>query len=288
MAVVCNDRASILADIPNCIWSQPNNVTTSPVNVPDCYQTLQDHVRCQCTNKRNHRTAGGATVTPFYSCPVCQTEGSRMLNHARRRATDAGLVFPIRGRVALRSGTQGYRTRGRLCNHCTAMEIEAYYRRRYVNGRTKSAQDAGSTCKCDKELRKKLCYLDRRDLQDRIQHDTDRFAGQGGWLEHLDHDLRTNRAIWVGANAALLNRRRNAGLCDNACRCGRDIQPPVGPQGIFDVPTPVAVCTACTGVHVDITHNGVVNWQRNPIQPAGYLDGLEQNLTMGRRIRYGP
>ncbi|KAK4548254.1 hypothetical protein LTR36_010124 [Oleoguttula mirabilis] len=118
-----------------------------------------------------------------------------------------------------------------------------------------------------------------------IQEDTERLAGQGGWLEHLEWDVNARCATWQANSIALLNRRAAAGQSSNACRCGRDIPAP-GAAVAMTVPTPVAMCTACSGVLVDINSNVVVNWQQNPVYPANYnaVLTLENHLTLGRDL----
>ncbi|KAK5111304.1 hypothetical protein LTR85_012199 [Meristemomyces frigidus] len=284
----CNDRAKVLADIPNFVWPAGANpaLITNPLNVPACMTVGLR--RCKSTRTANHRNAlpgggYGPVIKPFMVCNTCEWQSTMMHNHSRRRATSANPGFRIRGTDALIEGPLGAHTRGRLCNHCTAQEIEAYYNRRYVNGRTKTPDQASSTCKCTKELGKWLCYTDRKDLMKRIQADTDSNAGQGGWLEHIEWVPAIRGAFWHPIPAPLLARRAAAGRCRNPCRCGRDIPRPAAPLA---VPTPVAMCTACSGVIVDVAHNRVINWQANPIWPVGYHAQLtlENNLELGREM----
>lgn len=118
---------------------------------------------------------------------------------------------------------------------------------------------------------------DTIEASDKIQNATDNHAGPGpeAWLRHIEYDEENNRARYVMANTALLARRAAPGMSSNACRCGRDV-----PQtNLAELPSPVAACTACSGVIVDIDHERVTNFVFNHARVPG-----PTNLVYGRRL----
>ena len=270
----CHDFATTTAETANYVWANPAVVPAPPV---PCWGPRR---RCQMSSNKNHNhrqnTGAGAIANPYHMCITCETHAGRMVNNDRRLVTAAANApFNMRGRPL--TGALGAHTRGRLCDRCRDVEIEAYWNRRYV-GRKKTEDQAKSTCRCLKLIRKRLCYWDREDVRARIQSDTDRFAGPGGWLEHIDFDPDQFRAVFDDHNANLLAQRRAAGMQDAACRCGRSIaRVPAAQQ--FNVPQPVALCTACSGVIVTPGHPRVRNF---PWTTRANDD--EQNMDLGRAI----
>jgi hypothetical protein len=250
------------------------------VAVPPPGACCANRRRCPKMNSTNHRDAAGNVINPFQVCLNCKTRGGAVSKrHRRPIAAPAAAPFNIRARGTLLDGQRGAWNRGRLCDRCVNLEIAAYFNRRYV-GRKKTADQAANTCKCEKELRKYYCVRDMIDACARIQNATDRNAGPGGWLEHLEYQPAQNRARSFAANAAFLNRRQAGGFLRNACRCGRDV--PLPPAGQANhVPVPVAACTACSGIIVDHAHPMVTNFVQN--WDAGYQMGQDEaNMDYGR------
>ena len=225
--------------------------------------------RCAKTNSINHRDAAGNPINPFDVCLACQLVGSRITNRNRKPITaPPAAPFHIRARGRLlRGGPNSAWNRGRLCDSCIDYEIVEYYKRRFI-GRRKTPARAANTCKCEKELRKHYCVKDRIAAYTKIQESSDRNAGQGGWLEHIDYQAATNRARYFNPNGALLARRAAAGCASNACRCGKDMRL-LGAGHAYNVPVPVAACTACSGVIVDVTHDRVINFVDAWPDPTG-------------------
>ena len=270
----CDDRATVVAEMSEYVWKNQAVVDTDPANLAECW--TNQSIRCQHSNSKHHIDGAGAPIRPFGICLVCERQANYMLSNDRRRANAADdAPYNIRGRPL--DGIRGAHTRGHLCDICVAVEIEAYHNRRWVGRRTR-VDLAASTCKCEKALRKRLCYRDKRDLMTSIQKDTDRFAGPDGWLEHLDYDSYLNRAIFVADNTALRRRRKASRRRRNACRCGRDLRKSHADE-TFNTPTPVAMCTACSGVVVDPTHPKVTNWNGT----TKLLPG-ESHLRLGRAV----
>jgi len=209
-----------------------------------------------------------------------------MLNNSRRRNNNpfpgAGHVW-IPGKFQLLFGPDGVATRGRLCDHCRDAEIEKFYARRYVNGRQKTGVDVYSTCKCWDDLQKHICYRHKKDLQLRMEYNSDRLAGQGGWLEHIEYDPVRQRAVYVQANAPLVARKLAAGMSSNACRCGRDVPagPPIINNSHLNTQRPITQCTSCSGVVVFWNDPLVLNWQADDRRDG---PGRELNMALGRPL----
>lgn len=188
---------------------------------------------------------------------------------------------------------------GLLCGLCENLEIQRYWQRRFGGARRQTAARAANTCKCDAHLRKRLCYRDRADYLLDVQRkswDTAADPFWFSWLRWLQFNPATGRPEYcqdrphAPARAALQNGRHNDPFReDNACRCGRDIpfRPRAPAAGHFlanGTPTPVAMCTACDGIIVDVAHPRVSGWANMQVIPAMLPVEEQGNLKLKRVV----
>lgn len=196
---------------------------------------------------------------------------------------------------------------GRLCRLCENTEIVRYWERRTQGVRPQTEEKASNTCKCEAYLNKNLCYQDRcNGLLNARQKSGDNAAWPNAWLKWLFFDPADDRAKWAtaeptgaAARAAILAARGNplplVGAERNACRCGREI-PKRGAQHRSrlhrsrpNTPIPVAMCTACDGVVIDVLHPRVSGWanfrrtRRNDPQAPPVLPPREQGSSLKLR-----
>ena len=179
---------------------------------------------------------------------------------------------------------------GKLCFLCENTEIQRYWQRRFGGVRRQAEARAANTCKCAAFLSKRLCYQDRVNyLLDVEQKSLHTAAGPGCWLQWLFIHPVTGRATWATAgNVAQRNHITNSRgpgtpFEANACRCGRDILTAGVAYGANNTPTPVAMCTACDGILIDVTHDRVTGWANGNLAPT--LPSHEQgNLKLRRNV----
>ena len=308
----CDDRPWIDADmLVNFNHHSIPGVIPPPPAWPPAAGCAGAANRRRCPNKRQSQLthlrpaadplAPPVFVNPHRACDTCIAQGIAMLRCDKTPRFGAPLIeygtHHLFYGIPLGGQHLGVHRLGRLCRNCEDDEISAYHTRLYGGTRKPGAPGtqrfnlaqakAANTCLYQADLAKPYCYRDRRNMLLDIQTASRDNAGQLQWLEHLDFNPVTQKAEFVATPAALaaLRARRVANVSeDNACRCGAEI-PLAGPAqfgGPNNIPIPVAMCTACSGVVVDPTHPRVVNWRTGGRPPRG--PSTETNLRLGRNV----
>lgn len=321
--MACDDRARIIAlrtnDLP-APWTPfpPVPIAAFPPchpNQPSCAKRTLNNVH----HPAPPGAAGAATTRTRTVCDNCDILGRAHANVSRWTALPPPLgigymkseesVFrednppwgPPWTTAANPPFQLGAHHLGKLCTACEDNEIAAFHER-VVSGRARQPRTPAAvqaarvrearTCKCEKRLAKRMCFDDRMEVLFDIERDSGRNAGRNGvnFLHWLWFNPATGRAEQANtpARQAVLSAFRGwhpASPCfQNACRCGHMVLKANHVVLNNRTPTPVAMCTACDGILIDINHARVTGWAANGRQRRQRVAGRERNLKLGRPV----
>ena len=305
---MCDERTRLLQLMPLHVYNNPPGARANPANLPPCVP----HDLASCPVKRQGNVAHivhatGRIKRDWRVCPTCADQVFEMVDEDRQLWLGGLPPIHRRGQTSFFYGLHGIWQRGHLCQRCQNDEIAAYHQRLHSGRQTQAAREkAANTCTCKAKLRKRYCLEDREGLlEDLYRKATSNAIGMPNlalppcWLEFLEYDPALGRAVRVenDPHRIRLNRQRRLGGRNpaggnawwNGCRCGRDIPVPVLPAAPFPVtidglPTPVAMCTACSGVIIDVNSPQVANYAAMARQARGAGNAEERNLKLGRVV----